>query len=85
MKKYDVILGFWRNGQFVEAGSAVDLSKNEAKYLKHALSEVGLFEVQPEPAPEPDVEPVLNVEVVEKPVSAGKRRRNPDATNDNSN
>jgi hypothetical protein len=79
MPKYNVDKTFWRNGLEVTAGESITLSKAEAKYLGHVVSE---SKVEAAPAPAPAVEPdnpapVAGVTVAEKPQVRRKRDAEP--------
>lgn len=84
MPKYHAVHAFWHRGRQVAAGEEVIMTKAEAKYLGHVISEDK--PAAPVAAPEPTTAPV-EVDVVpevaplaaavteEKPVRHGKRHK----------
>jgi hypothetical protein len=101
MPKYNVDKAFWRNGHLLEVDSSVTMSKAEAKYLGHVLTEV---DVSPAPAQAPAVQepaapepvtpavdaPVAGASVAEQPHEkprhvAKNKRHRTDAANDAAN
>ncbi|UPT95389.1 hypothetical protein J4G48_0040245 [Bradyrhizobium barranii subsp. apii] len=86
MPKYNVDKAFWRGGRLVAVGEKVTMTKAEAKYLGHILSEAKV-ETAPEAAPAPAAEEVAEpaaagVTVTEKPVHAKRTKRHAGADND---
>ncbi len=63
-KEYTVLEGFWLNGAFVDAGTKVQLTEAQVKYIKH-----NFVEFQPVAA-EPVVEVVAEPEVVAEEADA---------------
>jgi len=85
MPKYNVDKAFWRGGRLVAVGEKVTMTKAEAKYLGHILSEVKAAapEVAPAPAAEEVAEPAAaGVTVAEKPVHAKRTKRYAGADNE---
>jgi hypothetical protein len=88
MPKYTVDAAFWHKGELLAVGASVTMTESEAKYRKHAITEVGGKAA--EPGETPAVETVatapaqaLGATVEEKPAATGlgKRRRNADSHN----
>jgi hypothetical protein len=86
MPKYKVDVAFWRNGLKVAAGEEITLSKSEAKYLGHIVSEVKAGTPAPAPADEPEAPaPAVGVTVAEKPHGRRKRHAAESAHDDSAN
>jgi hypothetical protein len=87
MPKYTVDAAFWHKGELLAVGASVTMTEAEAKYRKHAITEVGAQAANPvEPAVEtvdPAPAPALGAVVEEKPAvtGLGKRRRPADSSN----
>lgn len=84
MPKYNVDRVFWHRGREIAVGSTVSMTKAEAKYLGHVLSESKLAApvAAPEPTPAPvEVEAAPEAAAIavavteEKPVRHGKRHK----------
>ncbi|ARQ95340.1 hypothetical protein [Bradyrhizobium phage BDU-MI-1] len=83
MPKYNVDKAFWHRGREVEAGETVTMTKAEAKYLGHVVSEdkPAAPVAAPEPAPAhveveaPEVQPLTAAVTEDKPVRHVKRHK----------
>lgn len=82
MPKYNVDKAFWLRGREIAAGETVTMTKAEAKYLGHVVSEykpaAPVAAPEPTPAPVevevvPEVAPLAAAVTEEKPVRHGKR------------
>lgn len=85
MPKYNVDTAFWRGGRLIPAGEKVTMTKAEAKYLGHIISEdkgVAAPEAAPAPAEEVAEPAAAGVSVTEKPVHAKRAKRQAGADND---
>lgn len=86
MPKYNVDKAFWRGGRLVAVGEKVSMTKAEAKYLGHILSEdkvATVPEADPAPAQEEVAEPAAaGVAVTERPAHARRTKRHAGADHD---
>ncbi|SDK40414.1 hypothetical protein [Bradyrhizobium ottawaense] len=84
MPKYNVAKDFWRGGHLIAAGSKASMTKAEAKYLGHILSEdkpVADPEAAPAPVDEVEVTPIAGVAVTETTAQSKRSKRQASAEN----